>query len=150
LATDKKSYFVFKINILDMKNIFLICLCLFIGYTGFSQSDYRQKTLQLIELSNKPTFEVMMQQVIDMVPEEKRPAFKKDIDETLPELYEQLVEVYMETYTEADVDEMLAFYSSPTGKKMLAETPGLTLKAMEIGQGWGARLQPIIMKYLQQ
>lgn len=133
-----------------MKKILLLSLCLFIGTWSFSQTTYRQKTLQLIELSNKPTFEVMMKQVIDMVPEEKREAFKKDVDATLPEFYEQLVDLYMERYTEADIDQMLAFYRSPVGKKMLAETPGLTIKAMEIGEGWGARLQPILMKYLQQ
>lgn len=62
-------------------------------------------------------------------------------------LCDQLTEVYMESYSEAEIDTILEFYASPVGKKMVAETPSITQKSMQIGQMWGMQLQPLMAKY---
>ena len=82
-----------------------------------------------------------------MVPQEKRAAFKADIQASMDELYDQLVMVYMDAYTEEEIDAIMAFYNTPVGKKMVAKTPEITQRSMQIGQQWGMKLQPLIRKY---
>lgn len=132
-----------------MKKIIFICL-LFVGVTGFSQettSDFEAKTIELIELSSGPQFEVMLQPLFKMVPAENQEAFKAEVRESLKGLYEDIAVIYMESYTEEDVDAILEFYHSPVGQKMLAETPKIMEKSMQLGQEWGMQLQPLIAKY---
>jgi hypothetical protein len=45
----------------------------------------------------------------------------------------QLIKVYMETFTEAETREMIAFYRTPTGKKALTQMPELFQKGAQIG-----------------
>ena len=46
----------------------------------------------------------------------------------------QLVDVYVAVYTENEIKELTAFYTSPTGKKLLAKMPELIKASMEISQ----------------
>ncbi len=62
----------------------------------------------------------------------------------------QMVELYESTYTEAEIDGILAFYKSPVGQTMLAKSPDLTRKSMEITQGKLAPLQPQITELSQE
>lgn len=130
-----------------MKKIICVVAFMFIGMTGFSQADYKQKTIDLIVLSSGPQFDVVIQPLVNMVPEKNREAFKADIKASMGELYEKLAVVYMESYSEEEVDAILTFYNSPIGKKMIAETPEITQKSMQIGQTWGMQLQPLMAKY---
>lgn len=132
-----------------MKKIFFICLML-LGATGIAQeanSDYKAKTIELIEMSSGPQFEVMLQPLYSRVPAENREAFKAEVEESLKGLYNDIADIYMESYTEEDVDAILEFYRSPVGQKMLEETPKIMEKSMQLGQQWGMQLQPLIAKY---
>lgn len=132
-----------------MKKVICFIAFLFIGFTGFSQenSDFKEKAKNLIQLTSEGQFDVMLQPLINMVPEENRAAFKADIKASMDNLYDQLVVVYMDSYTEEEIDAILAFYNTPVGKKMVATTPEITQKSMQIGQQWGMQLQPLMMKY---
>lgn len=132
-----------------MKKIIFLFAFVFIGLTGSAQenSEYQEKTRKLIEVTSAGQFDVMVQPLINMVPQDKREAFKTEIKASMDELYDKLTVVYMETYTEEDIDAILAFYNSPVGKKMVAKTPELTQKSMQIGQQWGMKLQPLMAKY---
>lgn len=50
------------------------------------------------------------------------------------------VEIYSRHFSSSDVKQLLEFYRSPLGQKMLAETPGLARESMLAGQAWGAKL----------
>ncbi|UJH91261.1 DUF2059 domain-containing protein [Antarcticibacterium sp. 1MA-6-2] len=130
-----------------MKKITAVIAFLLIGFAGFSQTDYKQKTIDLITITSGPQFDVVIQPFVDMVPEQNREALKKDLKASMVDLYDKLAVVYMESYTEEDVDAILAFYETPVGKKMISETPEITKKSMQIGQMWGMQLQPLIAKY---
>ncbi|MEP7009759.1 MAG: DUF2059 domain-containing protein [Acidobacteriota bacterium] len=60
----------------------------------------------------------------------------------------QLIKVYMETFTEAETREMIAFYRTPTGKKALTKMPELFQKGAQIGAEIGkahqAELQQMV------
>ena len=53
-----------------------------------------------------------------------------------------IIEVYEETYTEDELDGILAFYRSPAGKAFVAKTPQLLSRTMTLMQQQMATLQP--------
>jgi uncharacterized protein len=57
----------------------------------------------------------------------------KEVAKTYPvdQLMEDMVPVYQKHLTKADVDAMIAFYSSPTGKKLLHEMPAMTSEGIQ-------------------
>lgn len=55
-----------------------------------------------------------------------------------------IMQVYDETYTEDEIDGILAFYRSPAGKAFLAKTPQLMVKTMTLMQQQMAAVQPQI------
>ena len=57
-----------------------------------------------------------------------------------------LVKVYADTYTEEEVDGILAFYKSPAGQAMLQKMPALMQRSMAVGQQMVADLMPEIQK----
>lgn len=105
------------------------------------------KAVKLIEMTSGQQFDIMTEPLVNMVPAENQEAFKKELHASTGKLYKQLAAVYTENFTEEELDQILAFYDTPVGEKMVETTPELTKKAMEIGQAWGQELQPMIMKY---
>jgi uncharacterized protein len=49
----------------------------------------------------------------------------------IDQLMDDMIPVYQKHLTKADVNSMIAFYSSPTGKKLLHEMPAMTSEAMQ-------------------
>jgi uncharacterized protein len=60
----------------------------------------------------------------------------------LDELLQAMIPVYQKHLTKGDIDSLIAFYSSPTGQKMLRELPAIMSEAM--GQA-----MPLIEKYAE-
>ena len=55
------------------------------------------------------------------------------------EMLEAMVPVYQKHFTKGDIDAFVAFYSTPTGQKLLRELPAITAEAMQ-------NMMPIIRK----
>jgi uncharacterized protein len=72
-----------------------------------------------------PDFEARMDKVMD------------DMIKDLPidELIQAMIPAYQKHLTKGDVDALTAFYSSPTGQKVLKETPAMTADAMQAASG---------------
>lgn len=131
-----------------MKNTFYAVVFLLVGFSGFAQeSSYKAKAIQLIEINSGATFDVMLKPLVGMVAEEKQADFKMEVEESMKDLFDQLAVVYMESFTEAELDGILAFYATPVGQKMTSELPVIMEKSMQIGQQWGMKLQPLMAKY---
>ncbi len=52
------------------------------------------------------------------------------------------LKVYMDTYTEEELDGILAFYKSPAGQAFVAKTPQLMQRSMQLMQEQMANVQP--------
>lgn len=130
----------------------VVCIGIFLlSFYGFSQetSSFETKTIELIKMTSGQQFEVIMNPLVKMVPEENREDFKKELRDSTSELYAQMAEIYMKNFTEEDIDKILEFYHTPVGEKMVATLPEITKEGMELGQAWGMKLQPIMAKYMQ-
>jgi hypothetical protein len=64
----------------------------------------------------------------------------------LDDVLRDMVPVYQAHLTESDLNEVIAFYSSATGQRLLKEMPTMTAEAMRVSY---ARLQPEIQKMMQ-
>jgi hypothetical protein len=49
----------------------------------------------------------------------------------------ELIGVYSKYYSDKNIDDMLAFYNSETGKKVIETLPNVLSESMAIGQRWG-------------
>lgn len=129
----------------------LICLLfLVIGFQVQAQVGITKeaKAIRLIEMTSGQQFDIMTEPLVKMIPEAKQEAFKKELNASTGDLYKKLAVVYTENFSEEELDQILAFYDTPVGAKMVKTTPELTKRAMEIGQQWGQELQPMVMKYM--
>jgi hypothetical protein len=89
------------------------------------------------------------EQVVKMIPEGKQAAFIVEFDAALPPLLDSIALVYMDTYTKEEVKEIIKFYDSPIGKKVVEKSGGLAEKSQKALQDWATGLQPMMMKYMQ-
>lgn len=94
--------------------------------------------------------------ILQQVPEDKKEAVKKAYQkfaETIaddPDMKTKMVEIYQESFTEAELKELLAFYSTPTGKKTLEKLPELMQKGMNIGMEVAQKNQAAFMGEIQK
>ncbi len=68
-----------------------------------------------------PDFEAQMNKMMD------------DIMKAMPfdDMFEAMVPVYQKHFTKGELDDLTAFYSSPTGQKVLREMPAIVGEAMQ-------------------
>lgn len=71
-------------------------------------------------------------------------------DENRPSLNAMVVQLYARHFTEAELRDVLAFYHTPTGAKLIHEMPGLMQETMLTGQVWGQHLGPILIERVQK
>jgi hypothetical protein len=60
------------------------------------------------------------------------------------------VKMYSETFTDEEIDGMLAFYQSPAGRAMLEKMPQLVSKIMALAQSQMAALMPEIERLIKE
>ena len=133
-----------------MKKVFLIFAVIFIASIATAQDSFKADALKVIEISGAAgPMQMAKEQIMQNIPEAKKTEFSKEFDASLPSLYEKLAVIYMETYTQDEIKEMLKFYNSSIGKKISSSTGELYKKSTAAGQEWGAGLQGMMMKYMQ-
>jgi hypothetical protein len=113
------------------------------------------------DMMNK-MMDVMTVQVHKMVHEQvlKQPNLPADSEERLnkltdsvykempvDELIDVMIPVYQKHFTKGDMDALVAFYSSPTGEKMVKEMPAIMSESMQAASGI---LQEMMAKMTQR
>ncbi|HEY1207044.1 MAG: DUF2059 domain-containing protein [Bryobacteraceae bacterium] len=72
------------------------------------------------------------------------------VEERMGKMKTMLVQVYADTYTEEEVDGILAFYKSPAGQAMLQKMPQLMQRSMAVSQQLMSDLMPEIQKMAKE
>jgi uncharacterized protein len=106
----------------------------------------------------KNTMDAVSKQMRQMMHDQiqKTPNLPPDAEEKMNKMYDNMLQkmpiedllqamepVYAKHFTRGDVDAMIAFYSTPAGKKMLAEMPAITQEVMQASSG-------VLRKYMDQ
>jgi uncharacterized protein len=95
---------------------------------------------QMMQAMSKPTHQMVHEHYLkskDTLPADFESQMNKITDDTLAampmdEMMQAMVPVYQRHLSKRNVDDLIAFYSSPTGQKMLKEMPGIMAEAMQI------------------
>lgn len=69
---------------------------------------------------------------------------------SLSDLADMLAPVYQKYLTTSDLEDIISFYSTPTGKKFAKSTPQIMTESMQVGQQWGMKLAQEIQKTLEE
>lgn len=80
-------------------------------------------------------FVVAFKQAAPNVPQEFWDAIKKKVD--VNELVDLMIPIYDKYFTADDIKAMLAFYDSPTGRKVTATMAPMTQEKITVMQAWG-------------
>jgi len=94
---------------------------------------------QMMEQMSKPMHQMVHDQFEkdrDKLPPDFESHLNKIMDDMLndlplDELMQSMVPVYQKHFTKGDIDVLIAFYSAPTGQKMLREMPAIMAEAMQ-------------------
>ncbi len=89
-----------------------------------------------------------MKRAMPGTPEEFWTAFRKKIKPE--ELVDMLVPVYQRNLSDADIEELIRFYSSPTGKRFVEKQPVILNESMAAGRRWGEVLAQRAIEDLQK
>jgi hypothetical protein len=87
---------------------------------------------QMIDVIRKSNPEIP-QQVLDALEKDGKDEFHK----ALPELIEPIIAIYDANYSAEEVRQLLDFYQSPLGRKMIERMPQITQQSMAVGSAWG-------------
>ncbi|MBZ5490084.1 MAG: DUF2059 domain-containing protein [Acidobacteriia bacterium] len=153
-----------------MKNLLVsLLLCLALCATGLAQNPADQPATkadvdryleavhshemmdQMVVAMSKPIQKMLHEQYEknkDRLPADFEARSSKEMEDMLKDIpwddmLEAMVPAYQKHFTKADLDALTAFYSSPTGQKVMREMPGLMADSMEI-------MMPIINKHVEK
>jgi hypothetical protein len=87
---------------------------------------------QMIDVIRKSNPEIPPQ-VLDALEKDGKDEFHK----ALPELIEPIIAIYDANYSAEEVRQLLDFYQSPLGRKMIERMPQITQQSMAVGSAWG-------------
>jgi uncharacterized protein len=105
-----------------------------------------KKTLQAMSQGMQPMLHEQYLKHKDELPadyEQTMTARMNEMFENMPsdEMMQAMVPVYQKHFTKGDIDNMIAFYSTPTGAKLMNEMPAIMKESMQAST-------PIMMKYM--
>ena len=138
-----------------MKRLFLIMVLIGTALSIYGQTK-EEDILKFLELSNSENlsvqiFNALMPQMKALAPEVPE-AFWELMMEKLDMngLIHAYIPVYDKYYTHDEIKELIRFYESPLGRKMVEITPQMMEETMLIGQKWGEKLGlEIIMELIK-
>jgi hypothetical protein len=67
-------------------------------------------------------------------------AIRGDYEKRQPEIVGLMAQAYASHFTEAELNDLIAFYRSPTGKKLVTELPGVLEESFAGARAWGAKV----------
>lgn len=137
-----------------MKRLILFCVALFLSASVFAQENASSSSVnQLLEVSNSKMIheavmkdfgkmvEQSMQNTLKEMPAEKQQQFKESLAEIEKLVQEEMswekikpeyVKIYQETYTQKEINDLIRFYKTPSGKSFIKKQPQLIERSSQM------------------
>jgi len=137
-------------------------LIITVNFSAFSQNispAKRQDIMKLIEVTDAKaqmvqTFDLMFTNLMGSmgagVSEDLKRSVKSKFESRVNDFVNLLVPIYDKHFTHDDIKQIIRFYETPTGKKMIKTTPLITQESFAIGQKWGHDLAQDIVAELMK
>lgn len=142
-----------------MKNIFIAFFLLFIQYSAHTQdTETDTAVFELIELTGvkagiQSTFDLMMPQIeqeTDSTKIEFWNRYKERFIGGQDQIIQQIAEIYKTNFTNAEILELIEFYKTPIGQKLLEKLPIITKESYNIGSKYGQALVQEILAEMKE
>ena len=135
-----------------MRKLWICSILLFfvLATSGFGQSK-QQDIRRLIEIITPNTMADMMHPVFQQMGiNAPRTFYVTFFSNTIimNDYYDIVIPLYDKHFTHNDIIEMLRFYQTPTGKKILETMGPMMSEAMPLMMGWSERVTPLLMNEL--
>ncbi len=140
------------------KLIFLVAACFMVALNAEAQTPEYIETLQkMLAISGadaalKAAPEQMVQMIKQQNPkisDAQSDKLKAWMAESLPDLIKMMTPVFAACYTQKDLEEIIAFYQTPLGKKMVAAQPKVMSETMKILPEWSAIWTPKLLELMK-
>ena len=70
----------------------------------------------------------------------------KEYEPKNAEIVNEIAKIYAEHFTEAELKEILAFYKSPPGRKMIVEEPKAISETLKATQDWAVKFSDVVLQ----
>jgi len=137
--------------------VFILFLAFGAMATNAQSTTYEQDVLKLMEVNGSAAsyniaFDQLVAQYKTMkpnVPQEFWEAARRDVfNKEIVELNKKLIPIYEKHFTHEEIKQLIAFYTSPLGKKLTEGTTKIGKESMQIAQTWGMSLGSKLNSYL--
>ena len=128
------------------KIVVLLVLAIAAGSVGIFGQTKNDDIIKLLRISGSDKMADQMmtamipqfQQIVPGIPDV---FWVKIVEKTnADDLIYMIVPIYSKHYTHDEIRQMIAFYESPIGRRLVEVTPFITQESMEVGQKWGEQL----------
>ncbi|MFY9310511.1 MAG: DUF2059 domain-containing protein [Bacteroidia bacterium] len=140
-----------------MKRLTISILFCALSISMFAQSSTKtDKIKKMLELTGSANLGVQVaKQMINTFKQSYSSvgdAFWDDFEKEIKaeDLMDLIIPIYDKHYTEEDIDQLIAFYNSPIGKKMTENLPIIMQESMAAGQTWGSKIAEKAIERLRQ
>lgn len=140
-----------------MKRVLLVLSFSLIVGKSFSQKQAsRENVKALLELTGSGKLGVQVLENIVATMRNSNPevpaVFWEDfIKEAKPEtLVELVIPVYVKHFADEEIVQLIEFYNTPLGKKVISTLPLISQESYAIGAKWGGELAEKVIKKLQE
>lgn len=138
-----------------MKKLLLLLFVVALSVTSSAQSNTKtEKVRKLLEVTGSTS---LSKQMIDNIVEMYKQSYS-DVQQTFweefrkeanaEELQSQIIPIYEKYYTEEELTQLIAFYESPLGRKVVQSLPQILQESMKVGEVWGKVLGERVYKKL--
>ena len=113
-------------------------------------AEFKASVRKLMAVSGSDaTLKMIPEQILSMI-EQQAPALPESVKVEIQALMDRMVPIYAKYYTQQDMDDLIAFYDTPLGKKLSTVQPQITLESMSVAQQWAAEIgQKVASKIMQ-
>ena len=138
-----------------MNKVFFILL-LSTPFSLCAQSSVKsQKIRELMEISGSGKLGVQVIQTMLASYEKTYPDVDKEFWEEVSkefdadQLIKMIIPIYDKHFSEKEIDEMVTFYKSSVGKKLVSQLPSILTESMQAGEKWGREVGEKVMQRLK-
>lgn len=141
------------------KILFIIGLCLSMYICQAQQTETEKDILKLMEVNGSAAnYDMAFEQIVSQfkmmkpnVPQLTWDMAKREVfDKEIVELNKKLIPVYQKNFAPAEIKQLIEFYQSPLGKKLVDGTTKVGKESMQIAQPWGMSLAGKIQGFLAE
>ena len=138
------------------KSLLILSFCILTFSANAQNSTKTEKIKQLLELTGSGKLGIqMMNQMMSSfknsyskVNEQFWEDFKSEINAN--DIENMILPIYDKYYTESDIDQLITFYNSPIGKKMINTMPLVMQESISAGQNWGRQIGEKVLARLKE